>query len=201
MVFAQRKAGWRADARPEPVTWRSWVMPGCSAMQRNHWPPSLTMVVPASTRAHSRLVSPVWKPRTTCRRACSGRPAAEVSIAMIKGVWPRRPRPEPSPVRSPPIYASSISNPRAGGAQLVTAITFEHRLHQLVLKPPGGVCRNAEPPSQLDIGEVFLALGEKMHGAKPHPHWQLGTLEDGSGDQRCLVSAAPALKQLTVPDL
>ena len=35
-LFAQRKAGWRAAARPEPVTWRSWTMPGCSAMQRNH---------------------------------------------------------------------------------------------------------------------------------------------------------------------
>jgi hypothetical protein len=25
------------------------TIPGCSAMQRNHWPPSLTTVVPAST--------------------------------------------------------------------------------------------------------------------------------------------------------
>jgi hypothetical protein len=29
--------------------------------------------------------------------------SAEVSTAMMKGVWPRRPRPAPSPVRSPPI--------------------------------------------------------------------------------------------------
>ena len=35
--------------------------------------------------------------RTTWRRVCSGRPSAEVSTAMIKGVWPRRPRPAPSP--------------------------------------------------------------------------------------------------------
>jgi len=34
-VFAQRK--WRAALRSEPVTCRSWTMPGCSAMQRNHW--------------------------------------------------------------------------------------------------------------------------------------------------------------------
>src|SRR6185503_17308931 len=52
---------------------------------------------------HSRLVSAVWNPRTTCNRAYRGRPSAVVSTAMIKGVWPRRPRPEPSPVRSPPI--------------------------------------------------------------------------------------------------
>src|SRR5271170_3424148 len=69
----------------------------------NHWPPSLTTVVPASTAEHRRLVSPAWKPRTTCKRACSGRPSSEVSIATIKGVWPRRPRPDPSPVRSPPM--------------------------------------------------------------------------------------------------
>src|SRR4051794_29576959 len=102
-VLAQRKAGCRAAVRSEPVTWRSWMIPGCHAMHRNHCPPSLTMVVPAATRAHSRLVSAVWNPRTTCRRAYRGRLSAVVSTAMIKGVWPRRPRPEPSPVRSPPI--------------------------------------------------------------------------------------------------
>ena len=84
-VFAQRKAGWRAALRSEPVTWRSWAIPGCSAMQRNHWPPSLTTVVPASILEHRRLVSPARKPRTTCKRACSGRPSLEVSIATIKG--------------------------------------------------------------------------------------------------------------------
>src|SRR3954452_24564765 len=77
--------------------------------QRNHCPPSLTTVVPASIRAHSRLVSVVWNPRTTCRRAYKGRLSAVVSTAMIKGVWPRPPRPEASPVPSPPIQASSIS--------------------------------------------------------------------------------------------
>src|SRR5882724_10988401 len=40
-----------------------------------------------------------------------------------------------------------------------------------------------------------------MHGTKPHSHRQLGALQDRAGDHRCLVSALPALKQLTVPDL
>jgi hypothetical protein len=31
-VFAQRKAGCRAAVRSEPVTWRSWMRPGCHAM-------------------------------------------------------------------------------------------------------------------------------------------------------------------------
>src|SRR4051794_33099707 len=97
------EGGGRAAVRSEPGTWRSWMRPGCHAMQRNHCPPSLTTVVPASIRAHSRLVSVVWNPRTTCRRAYKGRLSAVVSTAMMKGVWPRRPRPEPSPVRSPPI--------------------------------------------------------------------------------------------------
>src|SRR5215472_358149 len=60
-------------------------------------------VAPASTPEQRRLVSPARKPRTTCKRAYSGRPSSEVSIATIKGVWPRRPRPDPSPVRSPPM--------------------------------------------------------------------------------------------------
>ena len=42
---------------PTYCSWRSWTIPGCSAMQRNHWPPSLTTVVPASTPEHRRLVS------------------------------------------------------------------------------------------------------------------------------------------------
>jgi hypothetical protein len=40
-----------------------------------------------------------------------------------------------------------------------------------------------------------------MHGTKPHPHRQLGAVQNGAGDQRCLVPALPALKQLTALDL
>src|SRR5215471_12395688 len=40
-----------------------------------------------------------------------------------------------------------------------------------------------------------------MHGAKPNPHRQLGALQDGTGDQRCLIATAPALQQLTIADL
>src|SRR5271163_4625362 len=137
--------------------WRSWTMPGCSAMQRNHWPPSLTTVVPASTAEHRRLVSTARKPRTTCKRACSGRPSSEVALA--------------------------------------------HGLHQLVLKPPSGVGRDPKPPAQLDVGDAFLALAKQMHGAEPHPHRQLGALQNGAGDQRRLVPASLALKQLTPLDL
>src|SRR5260221_153366 len=71
-------------------------------------------------------------------------------------------------------------DPWPGGAELVTAVTLDHRLRQLVLNLPSGVGRDSEPPAQLDVGQAFLALSEKMHGAKPHPHRQLGALEDGA---------------------
>ena len=87
-------------------------------------------------------------------------------------------------------------DPRPGGADLVVPVSLEHRLHQLVLHPPGGVGRDPEPPAQFDVGQALLALGEQVHGTKPHPHRQLGALQDGAGDQRHLVAAATALQWL-----
>src|SRR3954465_7695525 len=40
-----------------------------------------------------------------------------------------------------------------------------------------------------------------MHGAEPHPHRQLGALQDSAGNQRRLMAALPALQQLTSTDL
>ena len=37
-------------------------------------------------------------------------------------------------------------DPWPGGAELVVPVSLEHRLHQLVLHPPGGVGRDPEPP-------------------------------------------------------
>src|SRR6516225_10706050 len=88
-------------------------------------------------------------------------------------------------------------DPWPGGAKHVTAVPFDHRLHQLVLDPPGGVSRDPEPATQFDVGQALLALSQQMHGAKPNPHRQLGALQDGTGDQRCLIATAPALQQLT----
>ena len=84
-------------------------------------------------------------------------------------------------------------DPRPAGTKLVTAVALDHGLHQLVLDPPGGVGRDPQPPAQLDIGQAFLALGEQMHGTEPHPHRQLGALQDGAGDQRRLIAALSAL--------
>ena len=92
-------------------------------------------------------------------------------------------------------------DPRPGGAQLVAAVAFNHCLHQLVLDPPGSIGRNPEPPAQLDVGQPLLALSEQVHGAEPNSHRQLGALQDGAGNQRCLIAALSALQQLTPPDL
>jgi hypothetical protein len=84
-------------------------------------------------------------------------------------------------------------DPQPAGAQLVAAVPLDHRLHQFVLNPPGGIGRDPKAPAQLDVGQPFLALGEQMHGAEPHPHRQLGALQDSAGDQRRLIAAPLAL--------
>jgi hypothetical protein len=90
---------------------------------------------------------------------------------------------------------------RPGRAELVAAVALNHRLHQLVLNSPRGIGRDAKSPTQLNIGQTLLALGQQVHGAEPHTHRQLGALEDGPGDQRCLIATTPALEQLTLADL
>src|SRR5215212_7796718 len=92
-------------------------------------------------------------------------------------------------------------DPRPGGAKLIAAVPLDHRLHQFVLNPPRGIGRDPKSPAQLDVGQPFLALSEQMHGAEPHPHRQLGALQDGAGDERCLIAALPALQQSTPTDL
>src|SRR5215211_3590577 len=92
-------------------------------------------------------------------------------------------------------------DPRPARTKLIAAVPLDHRLHQFVLNPPSGIGRDPKSPAQLDIGQPFLALGEQIHGAEPHPHRQLGALEDGAGDQRCLMAAPSALKKLTSTDL
>src|SRR3954464_5043001 len=205
-AFGQRKAGCRAAVRSEPVTWRSWMRPGCHAMQRNHCPPSLTTVVPASIRAHSRLVSVVWNPRTTCRRAHKGRLSAVPWPPLLEGavcggcfgVVEEGGVAAPATRGAlPGALAADIGvvdlDPRPAGAKLIAAVPLAHRLHQFVLNPPGGIGRDPKAPAQLDVGQPFLALSEQMHGTEPHPHRQLGALQDGAGDQRRLIAALPAL--------
>src|SRR5262249_37735065 len=92
-------------------------------------------------------------------------------------------------------------DPWPGGAKHVTAAPSDHPLPQLWLDSPGGGGRGPEPATQFDVGQALLALSQQMHGAKPNPHRQLGALQDGTGDQRCLIPTAPALQQLTIADL
>src|SRR3954467_4751108 len=84
-------------------------------------------------------------------------------------------------------------DPWPARAKLIAAVPLDHCLHQFVLNPPGSIGRDPKAPAQLDVGQPFLALGEQIHGAEPHPHRQLGALQDGAGNQRCLIAALPAL--------
>src|SRR3954463_9323242 len=84
-------------------------------------------------------------------------------------------------------------DPRPARAKLVAAVPLDHRLHQFVLNPPGGIGRDPKSSTQLDVGQPFLTLGEQMHSAEPYPHRQLGALQDGAGNQRCLMTALSAL--------
>jgi len=72
---------------------------------------------------------------------------------------------------------------RFGDAKLVSAVALDHRLHQLVLDPAGGVGRDPEPAAQLDVGQALLALSQQVYGAKLNPHRQLGAPQNGAGDQ------------------
>ena len=88
--------------------WRWWTMPGRSAMQRNHRPPSLTAV---GSGHH---------PGARAFGFAGAKPAYDLEA----------------------------------GVQRSTVIGRLDR----------------EPPTQLDAGQALLALGEQVHGAKPHPH-------------------------------
>ena len=57
-----------------------------------------------------------------------------------------------APGAFPRAFASDIGvvdlDPRSGSAEFVAAVTFDHRLRQLVLAPPRCVRRDTEPPTQ-----------------------------------------------------
>ena len=64
-----------------------------------------------------------------------------------------------NPPTAPGAFAAALTadigvvlDPRPGGAKHVTAVAFDHSLHQLVLDPPGGVGRipSRRPSSMLD---------------------------------------------------
>ena len=51
-------------------------------------------------------------------------------------------------------------DPWPAGAELVAAVPFDHRLHQFVLNPPGGIARSpAAGPTE--VGQPFLAWASR----------------------------------------
>src|SRR5260370_31079982 len=89
-----------------------------------------------------------------------------------------------APRATPGAFASALAadigvvdlDPGPGGAKLVTAVTLDHRLHQLVLDPPSGVGRDPQPATQLHVEQALLVLRHQVHSPEPKPHPQLLTL-------------------------
>jgi hypothetical protein len=79
---------------------------------------------------------------------------------------------------------------RSGCAKLVTPVPFDHRLHQLVLDPPGGIGRDPQPATQLNVGQALFALRQQMNGAT----WR----EARTGSRRSAPSDAKQCKTLTL---
>src|SRR5208282_6695352 len=89
---------------------------------------------------------------------------ASVQRASIRGCLDRNDKGRVAAPTAPAAFAGTLAadigivdlDPRAAGAKLVTAVAFDHRLHQLVLNPPGSIGRNPPPAAQLDIGQPLL---------------------------------------------
>jgi hypothetical protein len=92
--------------------------------------------------------------------------------------------------------------PAGPPARLARALTLPHKHAEPNWRHGDGMSREVierafEPFfTTKEIGKG-TGLGLSMHGAEPHPHRQLGALQNRAGDQRCLVSASLTLKQLT----
>ena len=67
--------------------------------------------------------------------------------------------------------------------QPVAPIALPHGLHELVLKPPGGVVVDAQLAPQFQGRDAVLGLREQVDGEKPSGEGQLGGLEQGAGQQ------------------
>src|SRR3954464_6362326 len=127
-----------------------------------------------------------WTPASTSFASARVRPKSAISTRPSGRLISTTSAHRPSP--SAPISTS-----------LKTQATHPPSLRERARKYPTAV---APPISRRShVGQPFLALGKQMHGAEPHPHRQLGALQDGAGDQRRLMAALPALQQLTSTDL
>ena len=69
---------------------------------------------------------------------CRRRPSSAVSIATIKGGVAATAAPGPFAGALAADVSVVDLDPQAGGAELVTPVSLEHGLHQLVLKSLGG---------------------------------------------------------------
>ena len=81
-------------------------------------------------------------------------------------------------------------------------LALAHRLHELMLEPPGGAIGDAEQAHEFQCRGAVLALGQKIDGLKPCGQRQFAAVKDGAGGQRHLAVAAITLERLdpAMPD-
>ena len=68
-----------------------------------------------------------------------------------------------------------------------------HHRHDLLLQAPGVGLLDPEPAPELDRADPVLGGRDQPHGQEPRRQRQLGGVEDGTGGERDLLPAGPAL--------
>lgn len=78
----------------------------------------------------------------------------------------------------------------------VECFALGHGLHELVMPPPGGGVADPQGPLQSQRGQACFRLADQIDRQKPEGQGQMRALEQGAGDERCLVPTSLALKRL-----
>jgi hypothetical protein len=74
-------------------------------------------------------------------------------------------------------------------------LALDHRLHKLVVDPPGGRVTDPQEAFQRQGRQPGLGLADEIDGQEPHRQGQLGPLKHRPDDQGCLLTAGAALAE------
>ena len=76
-----------------------------------------------------------------------------------------------------------------------------HGLHELVFDPPGRAITDSQLAFERQDGKVVPRLADQVDGEEPGGQRELGDVKEGSGNQRDLLVAHPALERLPGADM
>ena len=80
--------------------------------------------------------------------------------------------------------------------QRVAGVALGHGLHQLVVEKQGGGVADAQLPHHFEGGQAGLGQADQVDRQEPDGQRQVGGLEQGAGDDGCLLPALLALVSL-----